>query len=293
MSETTTSTRPLAGVAFLVGAAFFWSVMSVCVKFAGERLPSQQIVWVRAVVTLFYSYLMLRWSGVPSIWGTNRRLLWLRGLLGFTALTCFFFALTKLPLADATVIHYTNPVFVALIAAVALKEPLTTGEIGGAVTSLVGVAMIAKPSFVFGSSTLSLNPLYVGIALLGAVCAASAYVVVRKLRETEHPFVIVFYFPLVASIGSAPTAVFTDLKWPTGWEWLLLIVGVGVSAQIAQVFVTKGLHAVKAGRAMTVTYLQIVFAALWGWTFFGETIDLWSAIGGCLVVAGTLAANRQ
>ncbi len=293
MAETSTSTRPLTGIAFLIGAAFFWSVMSVCVKFVGERLPSQQIVWVRAIVTLGYSYLMLRWSGVTSIWGTQRRLLWLRGGLGFTALTCFFYALTKLPLADATVIHYTNPVFVALIAAVVLQEPLTAGEMGGAVTSLAGVALIAKPSFVFGDSAVGLNPLYVGIALLGAICAASAYVVVRKLRETEHPFVIVFYFPLVASISSAPTAVFADLQWPTGWEWLLLIVGVGVSAQLAQVFVTRGLHAVKAGRAMTVTYLQIVFAALWGWTFFGETVDFWSAIGGCLVVGGTLVAHSR
>jgi drug/metabolite transporter (DMT)-like permease len=283
----------LSGIAFLVAAAFFWSLMSVCVKIAGEHLPSQQIVWVRAVVTLVYSYLLIRWSGIDTLFGHNRKLLLLRGLFGFAALTCFFFALTRLPLADATVIHYTNPVFVAIIAAIALGESLTLGEILGAGASLTGVALIAKPTFLFGTSAAALNPLHVGVALLGAICAASAYVLVRKLRETEHPLVIVFYFPLIASIGSAPTAAFTDLQWPSAWEWVLLIVGVGGCAQVAQVCITKGLHAVKAGRAMTVTYLQIVFAAIWGWMLFSESIDLWSLLGGLLVISGTITANRS
>ena len=64
-------------------------------------------------------------------------------------------------------------------------------------------------------------------------------------------------------------------------------------SQIAQVFVTKGLHAVKAGRAMTITYLQIVFAALWGILFFDEALDTWSIIGGLMVVSGTIAANQE
>ncbi|PEN15048.1 EamA family transporter [Longibacter salinarum] len=289
----TTDRSPLSGIAFLVGAAFFWSLMSVCVKLAGERLPSQQIVWARATVTLVYSYIMIRMAGLDTLFGHNKKLLLLRGLFGFAALTCFFFALTKLPLADATVIHYTNPVFVAIIAAVVLKESLTRWEILGAGASLLGVVFISKPSFVFGTSAPALNPLYVGVALLGAICAATAYVLVRKLRESEHPLVIVFYFPLVASLGSTPTAAFTELQWPSTWEWILLIVGVAGCAQIAQVFITKGLHAVKAGRAMTVTYLQIVFAAVWGLLFFGETIDLWSVAGGLLVVSGTFAANRS
>jgi len=292
MSESSDGSS-LPGIAYLVGAAFFWSVMSVCVKLAGERLPSQQIVWVRAVVTLVYSYLLIRWSGIDQVFGRNKKLLWLRGLFGFAALTCFFYALTKLPLADATVIHYTNPVFVAIIAAVALNESLSAMEIGGAAASLMGVVMIAKPSFVFGSGVSGLNPIYVGVALLGAICAATAYVIVRRLRTTEHPLVIVFYFPLVATIGSAPTAAFTNLQWPSPWEWVLLIVGVGGCAQIAQVCITKGLHAVKAGRAMTVTYLQIVFAAVWGLLVFGESIDGLSVAGGLLVISGTLAANRR
>ncbi len=273
------------GLRYMVGAAFFFSIMSLFVKLVGQRLPSQEIVLVRSAVTLFYSYLVVRWAGL-SLWGRNKRGLLLRGFFGFLALSCFFFALTKLPLADATVIHYTNPVFTAVIAAFVLDEAVGRGEIAGALLSLGGVALIAQPSFLFGGGG-ALPLLYVGVALLGAILASVAYVMVRKLRATEHPLVIVFYFPLVATLGSVPTALPTAV-WPTPLEWVILIVGVGGTAQIAQIFLTKGLHAERAGRAMSISYLQIVFAAIWGMLFFQEYPDLLSIAGALLVVGGTL-----
>ena len=291
MASPSTTTSSSAGVAYMIGAAFFWSLMSVFVKVVGQHLPSQQIVFVRAALTLFYSWLLIRWSGSASLWGTNRPMLWLRGLLGFLALSCFFFALTKLPLADATVIHYTNPVFTAVFAAIILKESLSLREGLGAGISLAGVVLIAQPSFLFGET--GLNLVYVGIALLGALSAAMAYVIVRKLRESEHPLVIVFYFPLVSTLGAGPTAAFTNLQWPTAWEWVLLIGGVAGCAQIAQVLLTKGLHATRAGRAMSVSYLQIVFATLWGFLFFQEIPGLWSGVGTLLVISGTLLVTRS
>jgi drug/metabolite transporter (DMT)-like permease len=276
----------------MVGAAFFFSLMSLFVKLVGQRLPSQEIVLVRSVVTLIYSYLAVRWAG-EHLWGNNKKLLWLRGFLGFCALSCFFFALTKLPLADATVIHYTNPVFTALIAAVVLKESISGGEIVGAFLSLIGVALMARPSFLFGAGPGALNLFYVGVALAGALFSAAAYTTVRKLRETEHPLVVVFYFPLVATLGSTPTAAMTEVQWPLWWEWMVMILGVAGCAQIAQILITNGLHRERAGRAMAMTYLQIVFAAIWGMLFFQEFPDLLSIVGALLVIGGTLVVARR
>ena len=111
----------------MIGAAFFFSLMSACVKTLGDALPSQQIVLVRSVVTLGYSWALVRWAG-KALWGTNQRLLLLRGLFGLGGLSCFFWALTALPLADATVLHYTNPVLTALLATVVLDERLGRGK---------------------------------------------------------------------------------------------------------------------------------------------------------------------
>src|SRR5215217_7502782 len=94
----------------MVLAAFCFSVMSMLVKLVGARLPSQEVVFVRAAVSLAVAYVLVR-RARPGNWGNRKGLLVLRGLMGFAALSCFFYALIHLPLADATVIQYTNPVW--------------------------------------------------------------------------------------------------------------------------------------------------------------------------------------
>ena len=121
-------------------------------------------------------------------------------------------------------------------------------EVLGLLFSLVGVVLVAQPAFLFGASADSLDLFAVGIALVGAVLAAMAYTAVRKLGETEHHLVVVFYFPLVAMPSSVPFMI-SDALWPTPLEWLMLL-GIGVFTQIAQVYLTKGLQIEKAGRSL-------------------------------------------
>ena len=277
------------GLRYMVLAAFFFSLMALLVKVVGQRLPSAEMVLARSVVALVLSYGMLRRAGVVP-WGHRKGLLVFRGLAGFMGLLCIFYALTKLPLADATVLQYTNPVFTAILAALFLKEAMDRREALGLVFSLGGVVLVAQPSFLFGVATDSLDLFAVGIALLGAVFAAIAYVTVRQLRKTEHHLVVVFYFPLVATPASVPVMI-PDALWPTPLEWLLLL-GIGIATQIAQVYLTKGLHTEKAGRAMSKSYVQIVFAAIWGFLFFSEVPDPLSIVGALLVMAGTVVVAK-
>ena len=93
----------------MLAAAFFFSLMSLQVKLAGRRLHSSEIVFARSLLSLIFTCVLLRRARVP-MWGNRKGPLVLRGLFGFIALSCFFFALTRLPLADATVLHFTNPV---------------------------------------------------------------------------------------------------------------------------------------------------------------------------------------
>jgi drug/metabolite transporter (DMT)-like permease len=283
------ASRRSTGLRYMVLAAFFFSLMGVLVKIAGQRLPSAELVLGRSVVALVLSYGMLRRAGVAP-WGRRKGLLAFRGLAGSLSLLCVFYALTKLPLADATVLQYTNPVFTAILAALFLQEIIGGREVIGLLFSLAGVVLVAQPAFLFGTAADSLDLVAVGVALLGAVLAAMAYATVRKLRETEHHLVVVFYFPLIATPASVPFMA-SDALWPTPLEWLLLL-GIGVSTQIAQVYLTKGLHIEKAGRAMSMSYVQIIFAALWGFFFFSEAPDLLGILGALLVVAGTLVVAR-
>ncbi len=273
------------GLRFMVGAAFFFSLMSVCVKLAGERLPTPQIVFARSLFSLILTAWMLRRARV-SPWGNRKPLLVLRGLLGFGGLLAFFHAITALPLADVTVLHYTNPVLTALLAGVVLGERLLRRDLAGLALGLAGVVCVAQPQFLFGGLSNELDLRAVGIALVGAVASALAYTTVRALGRTEHHLVVVFYFPLVATPASLPFLA-GNLVWPTPFEWVMLV-GVAVTTQIAQVLLTRGLHSELAGRAMSMSYIQIVFATVWGLLLFGERPGWLTLMGALLVVLGTL-----
>ncbi len=269
----------------MLGSAFFFSLMSVLVKQLGERLPSQEVVLARAFVGSVLSYAMVRRARL-SPWGVSRRILVLRGLLGFGALSSYFFALTRLPIAEATVIQFTSPIWTAALAALFLRERVGRQLAVCGAVSLAGVVLVARPGFLFGSGTAGLDPVGVGVALLGSVLTASAYVTVRKASRTDDPLVIVFYFAWIAVLLAIPTAA-PILILPSGWEWPMLAL-VGVATQIGQVFLTRGLKLETAGRATSVGYAQIVFATIWGMLFFAEVPDLLAAVGALLIVGSTV-----
>ena len=274
----------------MVQSAFAFSIMTLLVKLVGQRLPSQEIVAARALVSLVLSYGLLRRAGV-SPWGYERRWLWLRGVLGFLGLSCVFGAVTHLPLAESTVLQYLHPAITALLAGLFLGEALSGRLFLATATSLLGVALVARPEFLFGANAGSLDPFWVGIALCGAFFSASAYVVVRRLSRTEHPLVIVFYFPLVTLPLSIPTML-PQFIMPEGREWLFLL-GIGLATQIGQVSLTRGLSQLPAATGTALSYLQVVFAAVWGYWIFGEGIDGWTILGGSLVVVSAFGVAQN
>ncbi|MGD8360291.1 MAG: DMT family transporter, partial [Gemmatimonadota bacterium] len=236
------------GLRYAAAGAFSFSFMSAFAKLAGVRLPTQEIIFFRAVVTTTLTLHALSRAGV-SPWGTERGLLLLRGLFGYGALSCFLWAVVRLPLAETTVIHFTNPIFTALLAAIFLGEVLGGREVVLALAALGGVLIVARPGFLFGDIS-GLDPVAVGVALTGAILSAAAYVTARRLTRTHHPLVIVLAFAVVSLVGSSP-ATLRVFVVPRGVEWAYLL-GVGLATQAGQVFVTKALQLEKAGRVMAV-----------------------------------------
>ena len=283
------ASRVPLGVRFMIGSALAFSVMSALVKHAGLRLPSQELVFARSVIAIVISLVMLRSAGVHTL-GNRRWLLLARGIWGFAALSCGFYAMTKLPLAEATMIQYLHPVFTALLAWVVLGERADRSLAASVVFGTLGVLLVTRPAFLFGAQATALDPWGVAAALGGAVLTAVAYVGVRELSRTEAPLVIVLWFPLVSLPASLPATVVQGV-WPHGFEWLALL-GVGVFAQIGQVCLTRGLALEPAGRAMALSYVQIAFAALWGALFFGEVPSLPTLCGVVLVITGTAIGAR-
>ncbi|HKU42506.1 MAG TPA: DMT family transporter, partial [Polyangiales bacterium] len=277
------------GARYMLLVAFAFSLMTLFVKLAGQRLPAQEIVAVRAALTLLFSYLALRKARLPPL-GSGQPLLWVRGLCGFLALSCVYYAVTHLPLAEATVLQYLHPPLTAVLASLVLGERLDRSVGISLALGLLGLILIAQPSVLFGTTSATLPPLALAAAVGGAVFSSCAYVIVRKLGTSEHPLVIVLYFPLVALPASIP-GLLHEAVMPQGLEWLWLL-AVGVSTQIGQVAITHALSLDAASRTAGYSYVQVPLAALWGALFFSAVPNLYSVLGATLILSGALINLR-
>jgi len=274
------------GMRYMILSAFGFSIMAVCVKLAsGQGIPVLEIVAARALVSLVLSYVDVQRKGI-SLLGHNKRLLVSRGAVGALALVCVYYAITHLPLAEATVLQYLHPVFTAVLALIFLKERIHLPVILSIIFSFIGLLFIARPELIFGVVASELSYFAIGAALLGAFGSAVAYVLVRKLSQTEDASVIIFYFPLIA-LPLSIIVLGSDFVMPTGWTWLTLLM-VGVFTQVGQVGLTKAMKIEAAGRATAFSYLQVVFAVLLGWMIFGEIPDLWVLLGGGFILIGAI-----
>jgi drug/metabolite transporter (DMT)-like permease len=273
------------GVQYMLISALGFALMSATVKYVSEYgIPVFEIIAARALVSFILSYLDVRRKGI-SVWGNNRPLLFARGMVGTLALFCVYYAVTTLPLAEATILQYVHPLFTAIIAYVFLKESIQASTVMSICLSVLGVAVMVYPNW-DSSVSADLPLLSVGVALLGALGSSIAYVIVRKLSRTEDPSVIIFYFPLVA-LPVSLLAIGDDFVMPSAWLTLMLIL-VGIFTQIGQLGLTKAMQTEAAGKASAYSYIQIVFSALLGWLLFSELPTLWTILGGGLIVSGAL-----
>ncbi len=154
--------------------------------------------------------------------------------------------------------------------------------------SLIGVIVVARPSFLFGAAQ-SLDGAAVTLDLVSAVFVAASYVTIRSIRR-DPPLLVIFYFAVITVVLAAPLAAL-DFVRPTFFD-LLLIVGIGLATHFGQLFITWAFRFERAGRASAIGYLQIVFAAAWGWLLFSEAPDPWTWVGAAVIVGATLAISR-
>jgi drug/metabolite transporter (DMT)-like permease len=270
----------------MVASALGFSLMAVCVKRVSGRIPVAEVMLARAGVSVLLSWWMVQRAGVNP-WGNRRGLLVLRGGIGSVALFCVYAALARLPLAEATLLQYLYPTFTALLAWAFLGERIGARLIPAIALGWLGVLLMIRPPVQPEGLPLS----GVLFAVAGALLTALAYVSVRSLGASEHPLVIVLYFPLVAIPLSLPLVLLDPvLPTPAELAWLL---GVGVFTQLGQIGLTHGLTQLPAARATAISYSQVVFAGVWGWWLFGEKIGPWTVLGALLILGATLLSLQH
>jgi drug/metabolite transporter (DMT)-like permease len=266
----------------LAGAVF--TAQGALVKLLGMRLDSFQIAFFRCAIGVLTiapfivgPYLT---QGATALFMTGRPWMHLaRALAGVGGLFCGFYAVTHMPLADATAISFTKPLFMIVLAVLFLGEQVRWRRWTATAVGFAGVLIIMRPG------TQSFQPAAL-VALLGSFLVADVIVLVKKLSATERNVTILFYFAVITAIVAAVPALFV-WQTPTRYELGLLVL-VGIAATLGQ---ACSLRAYRAGEATAVVpfdYARLVFAAAYGYLFFAEVPDMWTWIGAAVLVASTL-----
>ena len=270
------------GYVFIAISALSYSFMSIFVKLAGDELTTIQIVFVRGVLTLFFTYIILIKKNIPPL-GNNRKVLIIRGLVGSIALFFVYDSLQRFSLPEATVIQYLYPIFTALFAGMIISEQMTKKIYLSIIFGLLGVYIILDFPF---SKIEAVPQLDIIIALSGAGLTGLSYVMVKKASNLqESPYVIMFYFPLL----TVPLSVFFLIgNWeaPSILVWIYLIF-IGITSQIGQIFLTFGYELLPASRAAMTSYLQVPFSVTAGIIIFNDIITV-NFIFGTIIILSTI-----
>lgn len=262
------------GIIYIILSAFFFSIMAASVKSVPDLPLSQKIFFRNFIGLIAVGFSLIK--NKSSIKVHHPKLMLMRVSFGLIGVGLYYAALERLPLADAVVLNNLSPIFVMIFAAIFLSETIKHGQKIAIVIGLSGALLVIKPTF-------SLTVIPALLALSSAVFAGAAYTIIRKLTQYDRPQVIVFYFCLISSIVLVPFMLIEGFVIPNIKEWIGLL-GIGISALIAQMALTNGYKNAPASEISVYSYSNFIFSILWGILLFQELPDGFSILGGLFIL---------
>ncbi len=260
----------------MLAAGFSFVVMTALVKSLGTSMHPTQAAFLRYALGLVF--LLPAARAILSTQLTRRHLTMfgVRGVIHAVAVMLWFFAMTRIPLAEVTAMNYLTPVYVTMGAALFLGEKMAFRRIAAVVVALIGMAVILRPGFREISSG--------HIAMLGtSLMLGGSYILAKAMVEDIRPSVVVAHMSIWVTIVLIPFAV---AVWtPPSLRDVGVLFLIASFATAGHYFMTLALQAAPVAVTQPVTFLQLIWATLLGALVFHENVDAWVVIGGTLILS--------
>ena len=279
------------GVLYMLLASFSFALVNFLVKILSDRhdlfpeiqnYPEIELVFFRSIISFTICFAIIKARKIP-FFGVNKKWLVIRGFAGFISLTLFFYTIANIPLAIATIIQYLSPIFTIVIAIYLNKQKVNPIQWFFFAISMTGVVMIGLGD----DATDAIDPFWIGLGLLSALISGIAYNSIIKCSTTDQPITVVMYFPLIAAPITFVLLWINGFIIPKGIEWILLGL-IGIITQIAQVSMTRAFNAANAASVTPIKYFGAIYALLFGFFIFNETLSLYASIGIVFILVGVL-----
>ena len=271
------------GSAWMLVAGVLLAAMGIFVKLGSAHFSSAELVFYRSLLSVLMVLGAVRSQGL-SLATPHWKMHLLRSLSGFTAMMLLFYVIGILPLATATTLNYTSPLFLVVLTALVMRQRIPGGLALAVVLGFVGVLLLLRPTFSANQTAAGL------LGLASGFFGGMAFLSNRRLGELGEPaWRVVLYLSLVGTLGAGLFATVTGFH-AFGLQGALILLGLGTCAVLGQLAMTQ---AYSEGEALTVgslAYSTVVFTVLASAVIWNEHLPLgsWLAMG-LIVASGVLA----
>ena len=259
-------------------------LMVAFVKLVREEMGTLEVMSWRGVFALPIAWFFVRGKRLRL---ERKRLFALRCALGLSGMTCAYAAARELAVADLSLIWRMQPLFVALIAPIALgaRERGSRRVFVAMAGGLLGCAVLLGPDMEGGPIGWGL------VALLGAAFAGGAHVCIRRLNASEHPAALVFWFQVaIVGISAVATGIAGGVPFALpGWHVLPALAGAGIAGTAGQLLMTHAYAHDKATTVAVAGYMGPLWAVLVDIVAFGLVPGWEVLVGGLVILAASSA----
>ena len=272
------------GAAWMTMSALLFAAQAAMVRYLSQDMHFLEISLFRA---LFGVVAMLPWlmrAGLGAMRTRHTGLYAGRGLLSTIAMYGWFGSLALIPIADATAISFTFPLFIALFGVIFLRESAHAMRWAALIIGFAGTLVIVRPGF---------QEVNVGMVMvIGAgLCIATSAMMLKVAIRTDHPDTAVLYqsvFMLPFAVAGAALV----WQWPNAEQWLWGF-ALGAASATAQRFYTRAFAVGETGAVAPFDFARLPFAVVLGFVAFSELPDLWTVLGAAIIFAAWIVAERS
>jgi drug/metabolite transporter (DMT)-like permease len=267
------------GALWLVSGGFIFTTNGAMIRLLSTEIEGVQTAFFRAFFSVLF-LLPLILTGRVKPWKSQhiQGHFW-RTLMGTVSMVLGFYALAMLPLADATALAFSQPLFSVVLAAIVLHEKVRWRRWTATIVGFIGVLVMVRP----GSHGLQLGAI---VALCNAMSVAVSILLVRRLSASEAPLMILTQFALWSTLFLLVPAIWF-WRWPTPFGWALAV-GVSITATLGQYFWVQAFASGEMSAVAPFDYLRLPFAVFVGWMIWGDMPVVWTFVGAAIVIGSAL-----
>ena len=278
-----TGDRVMLGIAMRLLAVLLLSTLSALIKVAETRGANlAEIMFFRqgCAIPVVLAYMVLAGPGLGAVRSRAFRGQVIRAAVGLTGMSFNFGAVMLLPLAEATTLAFTVPIFATILGALVLKEPTGWHRWGAVVVGFLGVLIVTQP----GSGHFPIGGALVG--LTSAVFVAIVAIQLRQIGKVDQPVTTVFWFSLLSMVPMG--LIYPFYAQPHDATTFAVFIGMGLVGGLGQIAFTAALKYAPVSAVMPMDYSSLIWATLYGWLLFDMLPTPWTWVGAPVIIVSGL-----